>query len=78
MNMDNHLPEPRDFDDETDEGYSDCPMCSRHYDEIDREYQSCSKCGWDAAENKPSGYKRKPTNDDYMNGDADILTGRWY
>lgn len=69
------LPDFDDFDE--DEGYSDCPNCGRPYDEIDYDYQSCSKCGLDA-DGKPTGYKRKPTNSDYLNGDADILTGRWY
>lgn len=57
----------------------DCPKCGRHYDDIDFDYQSCSKCGWDEEEKKyKSDIIIKPTNDDYMNGDADILTGRWY
>lgn len=55
-----------------------CPSCQRSYDDIDFDYQSCSKCGWDAEKEKfnPS-IKREPTDDDYMAGDADILTGRW-
>lgn len=54
----------------------DCPRCQRHYDEIDYEYQSCSKCGWDE-ENKKYNKPSKPTQQDYLSGDADILTGRW-
>ncbi len=65
-------------DDQDDEiGFSDCPKCGRSYDEIDNEYQSCSKCGWDA-ENEKWGEAREPEDSDYLNGDADILTGRWY
>lgn len=65
-----------DYDEEVT-GYEDCPKCGRHYDEIDAEYQSCSKCGWDA-EKETWGEVRQPTDDDYISGDADILTGRWY
>ena len=57
--------------------YHDCPKCGRSYDEIDYEYQSCSKCGWDE-ENQKWGETREPSDEDYMNGDADILTGRWW
>lgn len=64
------------FEQEQD-GYDYWPKCSRHYNEIDAEYQSCSKCGWD--EEKGKWYKPlEPTSSDYENGDADILTGRWY
>lgn len=66
-----------DFYDDEDSLHHDCPKCSRTYDEIDYEYQSCSKCGWDA-ENKKWGRKRNPTQADYEAGDADILTGRWW
>lgn len=58
-------------------GYSNCPKCGRHYDEIDHEYQSCSKCGWDAENNKPTK-AREPQESDYLSGEADLLTGRWY
>jgi len=58
-------------------GYTECPKCGRHYDKIDAEYQSCSKCGWDAENNK-WGEKREPDESDFLNGEADILTGRWY
>ena len=59
--------------------HEDCPRCGRHYDHIDFDYQSCSKCGWDVGEGRYNPkIKREPTNEDYMNGDADILTGRWY
>ena len=64
-----------DYDEELGVCY-DCPKCGRDYDEIDREYQSCSKCGWDEEEKKWREPK-EPTNQDYMSGDADILTGRW-
>ena len=53
-----------------------CPNCNRSYDEIDFDYQSCSKCGWDA-ENECWGTSRMPIDEDYLNGDADILTGDW-
>ena len=66
------------FDEDGEEAaYHDCPKCGRSYDEIDYEYQSCSKCGWDEAGQK-WGETREPSDEDYMNGDADILTGRWW
>ena len=71
-------------EDDYDEGdpdcnYEYCPKCGRLYDCIDFDYQSCSKCGWDAdIERYNSKIKIEPTEDDYLNGDADILTGRWY
>ncbi len=65
-----------DFDD--NQAFDNCPACSRSYDDIDYDYQSCSKCGWDAEKEKcDSSIRRQPTEDDYMSGDADILTGRW-
>ena len=68
-----------DFDEEYYENQpcESCPKCGRSYDHIDFEYQSCSKCGWDE-ENQKWEKATKPTDDDFMNGDADILTGRWY
>lgn len=54
----------------------DCPKCGRTYNDIDYYYQICSKCGWDE-ENKKFGKKIEPTEDDFLNGDADILTGTW-
>ena len=53
-----------------------CSACSRHYDYIDFDYQSCSKCGWDD-ERKKWGKRTEPTRENYLNGDADILTGQW-
>jgi len=66
-----------DYYDEEDVAYEFCPKCGRHYDEIDVEYQCCSKCGWDAEKNKWTK-PREPQKSDYLNGEADILTGRWY
>ncbi len=66
-----------DYEDYEDECYSACPKCGRSYDEIDYEYQICKACGWDAEKNTFSE-KIEPTAQDYMNGDADILTGQWY
>lgn len=56
-----------------------CPQCGRFYDEIDRDYQYCSKCGWDAEEEKydESGI-REPEDSDYDMGEADLMTGQWY
>ncbi len=55
-----------------------CPSCQRDYDEIDCDFQCCSKCGWDVED---KDYKphvvRHPSNEDYLNGDADVLTGEW-
>lgn len=66
------------YDDEYYENqpHEDCPKCGRHYDDIDFDYQSCSKCGWDA-EKETFGESREPTDEDFMNGDADLLTGQW-
>ena len=70
--------EPDDDDYDDDEGtYDDCPKCGRSYDEIGHELQYCKACGWDA-ENKKWENAIKPTNADYMAGEADILTGRWF
>ncbi len=72
---------------ETDNNYNDdlmenlphetCPKCGRLYDDIGYDYQYCKACGWDAENNKFEK-SMEPTPQDYMNGDADILTGRWY
>lgn len=58
--------------------YEHCPSCGRDYDDIDFDFQSCSKCGYDANEKtvKPQ-IMREPSDEDYMNGDADIITGAW-
>lgn len=57
--------------------YDDCPKCGRTYNEIDRGYQICSKCGWDTGANN-YGAASEPSEADYMMGEADILTGRWW
>jgi len=64
------------YDDDDCESLKSCPKCNLHYDDIDYEYQMCRQCGWDA-ENNSYGSRRKPTNEDYIAGEADILTGRW-
>jgi predicted nucleic acid-binding Zn-ribbon protein len=73
---------PEDYYDD-DEYYenqpsNECPRCGRSYDDIDFDYQSCSKCGWD---NEKGCYEneivREPEDEDYLNGDADLLTGQW-
>lgn len=75
------LGEPDDYyDDEYYENqpYEDCPKCGRSYDDIDFDFQSCSKCGWDAEkEIFDQEVCREPSDDDFMNGDADILSGHW-
>jgi len=53
-----------------------CPKCSRYYDDIDFDYQSCSKFGWDAVKSRYDK-PRTPKESDYLNGEADILTGEW-
>lgn len=68
------------YDDDYYEGQhcESCPKCGRDYDDIDFDFQSCSKCGWD--ESKQCFDKeivREPSDDDYLNGDADLLTGEW-
>ncbi len=66
------------FDDEYYEGEpnQDCEKCGRSYNDIDFDFQFCSKCGWDA-DKKKWGEKIEPTDDDFMAGEADILTGQW-
>lgn len=56
--------------------HQSCPKCNRSYDDIDYDFQSCSKCGWDV-EKQCVGEKREPLEADYVSGEADILTGRW-
>jgi len=67
------------YDDEYYENqpHESCPKCGRDYDHIDFDYQSCSKCGWDE-ENQKWEEPRESSDEDYENGDADILTGRWW
>lgn len=65
------------FDDDDYEGLCEqCPKCGRSYDDIDFDFQCCSKCGWDEAQQKWTE-AREPSDEDFMNGDADILTGQW-
>lgn len=73
-----------DYGDFYDDDFSElqplesCPQCGRTYDDIDFDFQSCSKCGWDAGEGQyKHDIKRQPTADDYMSGEADILTNEW-
>lgn len=49
------------YDDEYYENqpHENCPKCGRYYDDIDFDYQSCSKCGWNEAEQK-WGEAREP------------------
>lgn len=78
------LPIDEDFDSEIfgDEYYENqphkqCPKCGWDYDDIGFDYQYCKACGWDAEKEKWDK-PIEPTDEDYMSGDADILTGRWY
>ena len=58
--------------------HENCPKCGRTYDDIDFDYQSCTKCGWNAEDELyEHGLQREPTDRNYLNGDADILTGEW-
>lgn len=67
------------YDDEYYESqpHEDCPKCGRTYDDIDFDYQTCSKCGWDS-EYEKFGESREPDEDDFMKGDADLLSGHWH
>lgn len=56
--------------------FESCEKCGREYDDIDFDYQCCSKCGWDREEKKYT-QPRMPSDNDYLNGEADILTGEW-
>jgi len=79
--MENEIPEEYLMDDEywENQPLENCPKCGRSYDHIDFDYQICSKCGWDAERNRyDNEIVRKPTEQDYMSGDADILTDDWY
>ena len=72
--------DPEMYDDEYYEGQPDesCPKCGRDYDDIDFDFQSCSKCGWDAEkESFDNEIVREPSDEDFMNGDADLLSGEW-
>ena len=62
-----------------DEPCTSCPQCQRSYDDIDYDFQCCTKCGWDAELKKftPEA-KREPSEGEYLSGDADVLTGQWY
>ena len=76
----NNIPDisPEIYDDAYYKGMpsESCPMCGRGYDDIEFDYQWCSKCGWDNGEQKWDE-KREPTDEDFENGDADILTGEF-
>ena len=80
MNKQDDFQNANDFYDDFYENqpFEFCPVCNRDYDDIDFEYQSCSKCGWDAEKEKYiSGIYREPGNEDFMSGEADIGTGEW-
>lgn len=62
---------------EDDEPLDCCPKCWRDYDDIGADFQYCKACGWDA-ETEKWDKPIEPTQDDYLAGDADILTGRWF
>jgi len=64
-------------EDDEDISYNSCPKCGRSYDEIGHDLQYCKVCGWDA-ENNEWIDSVEPDNSDFMNGDADIFSGRWY
>ena len=71
--------EETDYDYYEEYGLQDCPNCNRSYDEIDYDFQICSKCGWD--ENKKQICVKsiiEPNDNDYLAGDADPITGRWH
>ena len=55
--------------------HESCPQCGRDYDDIGFDYQYCKVCGWDIEKQKFCGTV-EPTQADYDNGDADILTER--
>jgi ribosomal protein L37E len=63
---------------EESEGHQDCPSCGREYDEIDIDYQICSKCGWDAelkTRYNPSEISFEGTDEDFDDDqDFDIDT----
>lgn len=67
------------YDEEYYEGEpnENCEKCGRTYDHFGYDYQYCKACGWDA-ENQKWDKPIKPTDADYLAGEADILTGRWW
>jgi len=56
MKTNDELPEP-DFEKEYMENYEgpleNCPSCGREYDDIDFDYQICSRCKFDSEQFKP-------------------------
>lgn len=43
------VPDHEDWDDDEPDGlFDNCPCCGREYDEIDREYQICHYCKFNA------------------------------
>ena len=64
-----------DYDD--DDPLDCCPKCGRDYDEFGADFQYCKACGWDE-ENKKWDKPIEPTGDDFMAGEADLLTRKWY
>lgn len=36
------------YDDYEESLYNYCPECYNYFDDIDFDYQICSRCGWDA------------------------------
>lgn len=44
----------QDWDREWEESqpYEFCPKCNHEYDEVDFDYQICSRCRWDAEQEK--------------------------
>ena len=71
----------RKTDDENDHNQplESCPKCGRTYDDIDFDFQCCSKCGWDADKERfDNEIVREPSPADFLNGDADSLSGEWF
>ena len=74
-------PEPTDKEMYPDEYFEmqpneSCVKCGRGYDEIDFDYQTCSRCGWDS-ENKQWTKPRQPSDRDYLNGEVNVSIGEW-
>ena len=73
----NFEPELYDEDYYDNQPYESCPKCGRDYNHIDFDFQTCSKCGWDSEKEVfENVIVIEPTNKDFMNGDADLMTGQ--
>lgn len=66
------------YEDYEENTLESCPRCDLTFDEIDFEFQACSKCGYDCEKGSVDHSSiRNPTSADIDYGDYDLLNGRW-